>query len=85
MALTTPDWLARHGGEARPSKDPRSTSVYFDAQLQYVLVAVPARGKFACRITQTINGQRLDSGTVHPTAEAALVGGLEDLRVALGW
>jgi hypothetical protein len=85
MAVTTPDWLAQHGGELRLSKDLRSASVYFDGQLQYVLVATPARGKFACRVTQTINGRRLDAGGVHATVDEALRGGLDDLRTALGW
>jgi hypothetical protein len=32
-----------------------------------------------------INGRRLDSGTIHPTAEDAYRGGLEELRKVLGW
>jgi hypothetical protein len=85
MAVTTPDWLARHGGELRPSKDGRSWLVYFDGGPQYLLLAVPAGGKFACRVTQTVNGRRLDSGATYPTLEDAVRGGLEDLRQALGW
>jgi hypothetical protein len=85
MSVTTPDWLAQHGGELRPSKDGRSWSVYFAGQLQYVLVALPAKDAFNCQITQTINGRRLDSPGTSPTPEDAARGGLEELRKALGW
>ena len=85
MAVTTPDWLARHGGEVRPSQDGHSCSVYFGGALQYVLIALPAKGQFTCRVTETINGRRLDKGAVYPTLEGALRGGLEELRAALGW
>ena len=85
MAVTTPDWLTQRGGELRPSKDGRSASVYFAGQLQYVLVPIPARGTYGCRISQTINGRRLESATTYKTAEDAQRGGLEELRAALGW
>jgi len=85
MAVSTPDWLKQHGGEVRPSKDPRSCAVYFAGSLQYVLLAVPARGQFTCRITQTINGRRLDNGKTYAGVEEALRGGLDELREALGW
>jgi hypothetical protein len=85
MSLTAPDWLTRHGGELRQSKDSRSWSVYFAGALQYVLLPVPAKGAFTCRVTQTINGKRLDGGKTYPTPEEAARGGLEELRAALGW
>jgi hypothetical protein len=85
MPLTTPPWLAQRGGELRLGKDGRSASVYFAGQLQYVLLPVPAKGQHACRITETINGRRLESGKTYPTAEQALQGGLDDLREKLGW
>jgi hypothetical protein len=84
MALTTPDWLARHGGEARKAGE-RSWFVYFDGEPQYVLSPEPTAGKFSCSVMQTVNGRRLESGRVFPSAEEALQGGLEDLRKALGW
>jgi hypothetical protein len=85
MAVTTPDWLSRHGGELHLGAGGHSASVYFSGQLQYVLVPTPARGGFSCRVTETINGRRLDGGETWPTAEDAIRGGLEDLRKALGW
>jgi hypothetical protein len=85
MAVTTPEWLARHGGELRPSKDGRSWVVYLAGEPQYVLRPIPAKGAHTCRITQTINGKRLDSGAVYPSPEDAVRGGLEELRNVLGW
>jgi hypothetical protein len=85
MAVTTPDWLALHGGELRPSKDGRSWVVYLNREPQYLVMPVPAGGKFSCRLSQTVNGRRLDGKGTYPTPEDAARGGLEDLRQALGW
>ena len=85
MAVTTPDWLTKHSAELRPGKDGRSASVYFAGEIQYVLLPTPAKGKFSCRVTETINGKRLEGDGAYPTVEDALRGGLEDLRKALGW
>jgi hypothetical protein len=32
-----------------------------------------------------VNARRLDDATTYPTADAALAGGWEQLRAALGW
>jgi hypothetical protein len=85
LPLPTPDWLAQRGGELRPSRMNPAVSVYFAGQLQYVLQAVPAKGKYACRISETINGRRLDPSTLYDTPQAALEGGLAELRTKLGW
>ena len=85
MAVTTPDWLKQREGDLQVSKDGRSGSVYFAGQLQYVLMPMPTKGKFACRISETINGRRLDGEAIYPTNEEALHGGLEVLRAKLGW
>jgi hypothetical protein len=52
---------------------------------QYLLTPIPAAGKYTCEVRQTVNGRRLESGATYPSPEAALRGGLEDLRRALGW
>jgi hypothetical protein len=85
MAVTVPDWLSNHNGDLKASKDGHSWTVVFAAQPQYLLEPLPAKGKYSCRVTQTINGKRLDRGGVWDTREAALEGGLADLRDALGW
>ena len=85
MATTTPQWLAVRGGELRESTTAGSWLVFFGNEPQYRLVPVPATGKFACEVMQTINGKRLESGNTYPSAADALRGGLEDLRARLGW
>jgi hypothetical protein len=84
-SVATPDWLSKHGGELRPSKDGRSVLVHFAGQMQYVLALDPVKGKFGCRVIQTINGRRLDSRGSYQTPDDAFRVGLEDLRKALGW
>jgi hypothetical protein len=85
MTVTTPDWLTQRSVHLQESKNGRSWLVHLGKEPQYLLMAVPVKGQFGCRITQTINGRRLDSGKTFPTVEAALQGGLEELRQALGW
>lgn len=85
MPVSTPAWLARRGGEVRPGTAGHSWFVVFDGAPQYKLVAAPAAGKYACFITQTINGRPVESHGTAATAEEAAQAGLEDLRKALGW
>jgi len=85
MSVTTPEGLSKPGGELRRATVPDTWLVLVGGEPQYRLVPVPAGGKFTCQVTQTNNGKRLDRGGLFPTEEDALRGGLEDLRVALGW
>lgn len=83
--MATPEWLTRHGGEARASKDGQSATVFFAGQPQYLLMLAPTAGKFGCKVVQSNNGTRHDGGAAFPSPEAAFLGGFEDLRKALGW
>jgi hypothetical protein len=83
--MTPPDWLARHDGELRLAPDGRTRLVIFDGGPQYQLTPVPAEGRHACMIIQTVNGRRIDTGQTHATADEAVRGGLDDLRTFLGW
>jgi hypothetical protein len=85
MALTAPQWLKERSCDLKASANGSSWVVYFGDQPQYTLVLAPAAGRYTCKVTQTINGERLDSGGTFPTPEEAARGGLEDLRKALGW
>ncbi len=85
MTVSTPDWLTQRGVRLQASKDGGSWLVYLGQEPQYLLQAVTVKGQYGCRITQTINGRRLDGGATYATVEAALQGGLEELRRALGW
>ena len=77
MSVTAPEWLSKHGGELRPSKDGQTYLVFFAGQMQYVLLPAPAKGQFSCRVTETINGKRLEGDGGYPTVEDALRGGLD--------
>jgi hypothetical protein len=83
--FTAPDWLARRGAALRRGLSEASWLVLFDRTPQYRLDVRPAMGRFACAVTQTVNGRRLDRGGNFSDADAALQGGLEDLREVLGW
>jgi hypothetical protein len=91
MNATTPEWLSRRGGELRPRKGGATWhsgptyAVMLNGTPQYLLSVVPVAGKFGCLVEQTINGKRLDRGASYATPEAALQGGLEELRQQLGW
>ena len=85
VPFSTPDWLTLHGCELKDSTDGRSATVYMDGRPRYLLIPVPAGGKYGCRVAQTENGKRLDAGATFGTSDEALRGGLEDLRKALGW
>jgi hypothetical protein len=83
--MNVPEWLARRGGALSPGLNEQTWMVTLDGHPQYRLFATPASGVLTCAIHQTNNGQRLDAGKNYPTVEAALAGGLDELRERLGW
>jgi hypothetical protein len=83
--MTTPDWLGKHGGQLQGNAQGTACFVFLGSEPQYVVEAIPAGGKFACRVKQTVSGKRLESTNQYASAELAVAGGLEDLRKALGW
>jgi hypothetical protein len=85
MAIGNPEWLTLRGCTLKPSANGQSWTVFVSNRPDYTLVPVPAGGEFACKVTQTINGKRMDKGGKYPTLESAAQGGLDDLRAALGW
>mgnify|MGYP001179684038 CR=1 FL=1 len=85
MPVTTPEWLAGRGGQLLASKDGHAWTVLLGEEPQYLLIPVPTAGKFGCRVSQTVNGRRLDGKNTYPSLEDAVRGGLDDLRQALGW
>ena len=88
MTATTavPDWLKTRDGSLKPGVRPETTFVLIGGQPLYKLEVRPAAGTFACAVSLTNNGRRLDDpNATYPTADAALAGGLEQLRNALGW
>ncbi len=85
MPVATPEWLKARGADLHPSKDGHTWTVSFAGLPQYLLEPLPAGGKFNCRVTQTVNGKRLEGTGTYATYEDALNGGLADLRNILGW
>lgn len=85
MAIETPDWLQARGGRLVPGYDGRTWLVLINDTPQYRLTPVPAAGRFACQIVQTVNGKRLDKAATYATADDTVNGAMDELRQALGW
>lgn len=86
MTMATPDWIEKRGGQLRYSADGAAATVYLNGTPLYLLRPIPAKGKWACRITQTNNGHRLDKADlVYGNLNAAFEGGLNQLQEMLGW
>jgi hypothetical protein len=83
--VPTPDWLADHDAALRPGVGDGTRVVVIGGKPLYRLTVTPAKNQFSCAVVLLNNGKRLDRGGVSPTADAALEGGLNDLRAALGW
>lgn len=81
----TPDWLTLHDGTLSGGLLPDTLFIAVAGRPEYRLDARPAKNQFVCSVTQTVNGKRLDDKDGYPTADAALVGGLDQLRAKLGW
>jgi hypothetical protein len=85
-SLTAPDWLIKRDGALTPGVRDHILFVTVSAKPQYKLEARPAKGRYACLVTQTVNGRPIDdAATEYPTAAAALAGGLDRLKANLGW
>jgi hypothetical protein len=83
-SIAAPDWLKLHNGELHRGVN-GSTLVLLGGTPQYRLEVRPAKGKFTCLVVQSNNGRRVDKGVEYADAPAALAGGLDELRQALGW
>lgn len=84
--MTVPDWLQTRSGSLKAGVRPETTFVMLEGQPLYKLEVRPAKSTFACAVSNTVNGQRLDdTAATYPTAAAALAGGLDQLRNKLGW
>lgn len=84
--MTVPDWLQTRGGALKPGVRPETTFVMLNGDPLYKLEVRPAAGKFACAVSDTVSGKRHDDPkATYADAPAALAGGLDQLRNALGW
>ncbi|HEY3788668.1 MAG TPA: hypothetical protein VGL71_07425 [Urbifossiella sp.] len=84
--MTVPEWLSKRDGSLKPGLNPNMVFVVLAGAPQYKVEVRPAVGKFIAAVQQSNNGKRLDDAKLtYATADAALVGGLDQLRVYLGW
>lgn len=84
--VTAPEWLTKRDCTLTPGIRDHIVFVAVSGKPQYKMEARPAKGKFACVVTQTINGKMIDNAVAeYPTKEAALNGGLDRLKDKLGW
>ncbi len=83
--VTTPEWLAKRGGELESSTQSGTWLVLLGHTPQYRLVPIPMAGVYGCAVTRTVDGRRLDGSGTYSAPEDAVHGGLDDLRKALGW
>lgn len=84
--MQVPDWLSTRGGGLLPGAQGFVTIVTLGGVPQYRLELRPLGGKFGCAVQQAVNARRVDDATAtYPTAAAAVAGGLDQLRAALGW
>ncbi len=85
MMLTVPEWLTKRDCSVQPGIRDGVLFVMFAGKPQYRLDVRPANGTFTCAVLQTVNGKSVGDATTYPNADAALAGGLEQLRNKLGW
>jgi MFS family permease len=85
MNLTTPTWVSSRHGELHKGKDDYHWTVHLNGKSLYSVIATPAQGKYSCIVMLNASGKRVDGGKIYLTVEEALVGGLDELRVHLGW
>jgi hypothetical protein len=84
--MTVPDWLQARSGALKAGVHPETTFVLLEGNPLYKLEVCPAAGQYACAVSATVNGRRHDDpAAIYPTADAALAGGLDQLRNVLGW
>jgi hypothetical protein len=83
--MAIPSWMTERGATLKKGNSDHVWFVLCNNQPHYRLVAVPVSGRFACAITQSINGRRIASDRQADSAADAILNGLDDLGKALGW
>ena len=80
-----PEWLSSRDGSLERGLRDHVALVMLRGEPFYKLEVRPAQGKHTCSVVKTVNGQRLDGGKIYDNFDAAMKGGLEELREKLGW
>ena len=83
--MTVPEWLTKRDGTLKPGVRDGVLFVMAGGKPLYRLDVRPAGGTFVCAVVQTVNGKQIGDDVKYESADAALAGGLEQLRNKLGW
>jgi hypothetical protein len=83
--IAAPEWLTKRDGSLKPGIREGVLFVMIGGKPLYRLDVRPAGGKFVCAVVQTVNGKQIGDATSYATSDAALSGGLEQLRNNIGW
>jgi hypothetical protein len=84
--MQAPEWLTKRGGALQPGYQKFVTFVTLGDAPQYKLEVRPAGPAYTCYVVQSVNGRRVDDAKAsYPNPDAAVAGGLDQLRTALGW
>jgi hypothetical protein len=83
---TVPAWLASRSGTISRGIADHIAFVTFGGKPEYKLEVRPAKGKFTCVVTATVNGRPIDApADTHDSSAAAMDSGLTRLQTKLGW
>ena len=83
---TVPAWLASRSGTMSGGIADHIAFVTFGGKPEYKLEVRPAKGKFTCVVTATVNGKPIDAtADLFDSSAAAMDNGLTRLQANLGW
>lgn len=81
-----PAWLTARAGTLTPGIAPHVVFVNLGGKPEYKLEGRPAKGKFTCVVTATVNGRPIDApAEALDSPAAAFDNGLARLQAKLGW
>lgn len=84
--LNVPSWLSSRSGSLSSGIAGHIAFVSLAGKPQYKLEVRPAKGKFTCMVTATVNGKPIDTPTdLLDSPAAAFENGLSRLQAKLGW
>lgn len=83
---SVPAWLANRSGTLTPGIAGHIAFVVFGGKPEYKLEVRPAKGKFTCLVSATVNGRPIDTpADLLDSPAAAMDNGLDRLQAKLGW
>ena len=83
---TVPAWLSTRSATITRGIADHIAFVTFGGKPEYKLEVRPAKGKFTCVVTATVNGKPIDAAAdLLDSSAAAMDNGLTRLQAKLGW